>query len=118
MAELRFDHHDDVLVGRLTGVIDGGQTGDLRDALARRLTNRSRGLILDLSEVSYLDSAGIEFLFDLARRMRTHRQVLRLVVPADAPVRRVLYMCGIDQVISLDITPDAAVDVLRESRGR
>jgi anti-anti-sigma factor len=118
VAELRFDQRDDVVVGRLAGEIDGGYTRDLQDALSRRLTNRSRGLVLDLSDVRYLDSVGIEFLFDLARRMRTHRQGLRLVVPADSPMRRVLDLFSIDQLIGLDATPEAAIEVIREGRGR
>jgi anti-anti-sigma factor len=113
VAEVAFDQHDGVLVGRLAGEIDGGDADDLRNALSRRLSNRTRGLILDLSNVRYLNSAGIEFLFDLARRMRTHRQGLRLVVPPKAPMRRVLHLCGVDQVISVDATPEAAIEVMR-----
>jgi anti-anti-sigma factor len=114
VAELSFDQRGDVVVGRLAGEIDSRYTGDLREALSRRLTNRSRGLVLDISDVSYLDSAGIEFLFDLARRLRTHRQVLRLEVPAGAPMRRVLDLCGIDQAIALDVTAEVAIDLMRD----
>ena len=62
----------------------------------------------------YLDSAGVELLFDLARRLRTHRQRLRLVVPAEAPMRRVLDLCDIEEVAPMDATVEAAVEVLRE----
>jgi len=87
---------------------------ELRDGLSRRLTNVGPGLILDLSEATYLDSAGIEFLFDLARRLRTSGQRLCLVVPARAPMRRVLDLCDIDEIASMDVTVDAAVEGLHE----
>jgi anti-sigma B factor antagonist len=92
------------------GEVDSVTAGELRDALSRRLTNAGPLLILDLSEATYLDSAGIEFLFDLADRLRTSGQRLCLVVPAKAPMRRVLDLCDIDQVASTDVTVDAAME--------
>jgi anti-anti-sigma factor len=114
LAQLTFEAQGDVLVGCVEGEIDSANAGELRDALSRRLTNSGPGLILDLSEATYLDSAGIEFLFDLARRLRTHSQRLRLVVPANAPMRRVLDLCGIEQVTPVDVTVDAAIEGMRD----
>ena len=76
----------------------------------RGLTNEAAGLVIDLSQVTYLDSVGIELLFDLARRLRTHRQRLRLVVPVDAPMRRVLELCDIDRAAPIDATVEAALE--------
>ena len=50
----------------------------------REAHHDSAGLMLDLCQVAYLDSSGIELLFDLARRLRTHRQRLKSW-PTDAP---------------------------------
>jgi anti-sigma B factor antagonist/stage II sporulation protein AA (anti-sigma F factor antagonist) len=111
---LSFDVVGDVLVGRVEGEIESVNAVELRSALSRRLTNTTSALVLDLSSTSYLDSAGIELVFDLARRLRTHRQQLRLVVPVEAPMRRVLELCDVGSVATLDATVEAALDGLRE----
>ncbi len=115
LAQLRFDQLDDaVVVGRVVGEIESANADELRRALARRLRNDSLGLVLDLSSTSYLDSAVIELLFDLARRLRAHRQRLCLVVPASAPMRRVLDLCEIDTVAEIDETIEGAFGTMRE----
>jgi anti-anti-sigma factor len=114
LAQLNFDEIDSVLIGHVEGEIESVNAEQLRAALGRRLTNDGPGLVLDLSDAAYLDSAGVELLFDLARRLRTHRQRLRLVVPAAAPMRRVLDLCDIEEVAPMDATVEAAVEVLRQ----
>ena len=104
----------EVVVARLAGEIDSVTSGELREALSRALTNIGPGLVLDLTEATYVDSAGIEFLFDLARRLRSRGQRLRLVVPAGAPMRRVFALCGIEKTMDVEVTLDAAIDSLRE----
>ena len=116
LAELSFDEIGSVLVGRVEGEIESVNAEQLRRGPRRRLTNDSAGLVLDLSRVAYLDSAGIELLFDLARRLRTHRQRLRLVVPAAAPMRRVLDLCDIEEVAPMDATVEGAIEGLRRAR--
>ena len=63
-----------VMVARVAGDIDSVTSGELRHGVSRRLTNVVPGLILDLTEATYVDSAGIEFLFDLAERLRSRGQ--------------------------------------------
>jgi len=114
LAQLNFDETGGVLVAHIEGEIESVNADQLRTALARRLANDTAGLVLDLTEAAYLDSAGIELLFDLARRLRTHRQRLRLVVPAAAPMRRVLDLCDIEEVAPMDATLEAAIEGLRQ----
>jgi len=113
LAELSFESAGDILVGRVEGEIESVNANELSTALAGKLTSDAAGLIIDLSRVTYLDSVGIELLFDLARRLRTHRQRLRLVAPADAPMRRVLDLCDIEQAAPVDATVEAALEGLR-----
>ena len=114
-VQFEFEQTDGALVGQVRGEIDGANADELRLVLAEQLTTQGPGLVLDLSQTSYLDSAGIELLFDLARRLRTHRQRLRLVVPAGAPMRRVLELCDIEQAAPVDATVEAALAALTGS---
>jgi anti-sigma B factor antagonist len=110
LAELSFEMVDDVVLGRVQGEIESVNAEEMSAALANQLTTDKAGLVVDLSGVSYLDSAGIELLFDLARRLRTHRQRLRLVVPVHAPMRRVLELCDIERAAPIDATVEAALE--------
>jgi anti-sigma B factor antagonist len=109
LARLTFEDSGEVVVAHVEGEIESSNAAELRSAVGDRLRHDSAGLVFDLSGTSYLDSAGVELLFDLARRMRMHRQSLRLVVPVGAPMRRVLELCQVDQAVPLDPTVDAAL---------
>jgi anti-anti-sigma factor len=117
LAQLSFETAGNVVVGRVEGEIESVNAEEMSTALAGNLPSDKAGLVIDLSRVTYLDSAGIEFLFDLARRLRTHRQRLRLVVPADAPMRRVLELCDIERAAPIDTTVEAALEGMGERSG-
>jgi anti-anti-sigma factor len=101
-----------VAVATLEGEIDGSNAAELRLALSERLPSASSGLILDLSEVTYLDSSGIHLLFDLGRRLAARRQALRLVVPPGAPMRRVLELCAVGSVAPMDEALETSISAL------
>jgi len=56
-------------------------------------------VVVDRSGTAYLDSAGIAMIFRLAERLSYSRPELRLVVPPDAPIRAVIRLTKLDQVI-------------------
>jgi anti-anti-sigma factor len=104
VRELTFDldRDGDVVVARLDGEIDSSNSSELRVALAARLPTAARVLALDLSGVTYLDSSGIELLFELGRSLAARRQMIRLIVPETAPIRRVLELCAMESVAPID----------------
>jgi anti-anti-sigma factor len=112
IAGFDVSERDGVAVATLEGEIDGSNAAELRLALSERLPSASSGLVLDLSEVTYLDSSGIHLLFDLGRRLAARRQALRLVVPPDAPMRRVLELCAVGSVAPMDEALEAAMSAL------
>jgi anti-anti-sigma factor len=114
IAGFEFEQHDTVLVAAVDGEIDSSNAAELRLALSERLPSASSALVLDLSDVGYLDSSGIHLLFDLGRRLAARRQALRLIVPEAAPMRRVLELCAIETVAPMDLTLDAALAALKD----
>ena len=104
MRELTFDfnHSGDVVVARFDGEIDSSNASELRRALAARLPSTASVLALDLSGVTYLDSSGIELVFELGRSLAARRQTIRLIVPETAPIRRVLELCAVESVAPID----------------
>ncbi len=110
LSDVEFDDRDGVLVARISGEVDGSNAVALGRALGERLPSSAHGLVLDLSAVAYLDSAGIELLFALARRLGDRRQRLRLGVPEASPVRRVLEICDISSVAPMATSAEVAAD--------
>ncbi len=100
---------DGVVVVQLYGEIDAANAPGVRQQLHAALSNSSAGLVVDLTGVAYLDSRGIQFLFELGERLTMRRLPIRFVVPETSVIRRLLLLTHIDDVIPLDLTSDAAV---------
>jgi anti-anti-sigma factor len=100
-AEVAVERRDGAVVARLTGEVDMTNATYVGGELTRSVPNDASGLVVDLSQTRYLDSAAIELLFELARRLGRRRQGLRLVLPAGSPLRRVLILTEIDSVAPL-----------------
>jgi anti-sigma B factor antagonist len=94
-AEIVLDRRDGSVVARLSGEVDMSNAGYVRDQLLASMPNEALALVLDISGCRYLDSAAIEVLFDVSRRLGRRRQELRLVMPPDSPLRRVIELTEI-----------------------
>jgi anti-anti-sigma factor len=99
---------DGVVVASLSGEIDLSNAAEITDALLGGVPNEALGLVIDLSEVSYIDSAGVRMLAELDHRLGWRAQTLRVVAPEESRSRRVLEIAGLERVLSLDTTVEAA----------
>lgn len=107
MLEINFEEVGEVaLIGSAVGEIDSSNANDLRLAVSDRLATSVTVLVLDLTGVSYLDSSGVESVFELARRLAERRQELRLVAPVGSGTRRVLELCAVGGVAELFVSRD------------
>lgn len=100
----------DVPVAAVDGEIDASNATELGDRLRAVLTNRSLALVVDLSGVTYVDSAGINVLFALASELRQRQQRLRLVIPEGSPITRLAAITGLDSRVATFPTRAAALD--------
>jgi anti-anti-sigma factor len=89
-AEIVLDRRGGDVVARLSGEVDMSNATYVRDQLLASMPNDALALVLDIANTRYLDSAAIEVLFDVSRRLARRRQELRLVMPPDSPLRRVI----------------------------
>ena len=89
-AEIVLDRRDGSIVARLSGEVDMSNSTYVRDHLLSSMPNEALALVLDITGCRYLDSAAIEVLFDVSRRLGRRRQELRLVMPSDSPLKRVI----------------------------
>jgi anti-anti-sigma factor len=95
-------------VVRVSGEVDLSNADEVMASIGREVPSEAARVVVDLSATSYLDSSGIAMIFRLAERLRYSRQELRLVVPAMAPIRRVVELTNMSQVIPVDDEVTAA----------
>ena len=91
--------HVDANVDRTTTVRLSGEIGAAGLPSVRRAFECTRGsgpLIVDLTEVSYLDGAAVDLLFEVARDCG-----LEVILGPGCPVFPVIQVSGLDTVASL-----------------
>lgn len=108
LADMAEEQRDGVAIARISGEIDASNTRWLEARLRALLTNQSVALVIDLTEVTYLDSAGIATMFRLGSDLRLHQQQLHLVVLDGSPIKRMVGLTGLDRTLpthgTLDVT--------------
>ena len=115
LASIVIDRHDDVVVGVLSGEIDLSNAMELEEAISDAVPNTARGVVLDISALTYIDSAGVRMLISLAGKLRWRGQELVLAAPPDSRSRRVLSMAGVGSTIPLEASVSEARSLLRDS---
>lgn len=108
LADLEFEVADRVVIAHVDGEIDMSNADELGNAFSLRLTNDALGLVVDLRQVDYLDSAGIHLIYALRERLDTRGQQLRLVVAQDAPICEALRIAAVPRTVAAFETVDAA----------
>jgi anti-anti-sigma factor len=109
LADIAEEQRDGVAIARVNGEIDASNTRWLEARLRALLTNHSTALVIDLSDVTYLDSAGIATMFRLGSELRLHQQQLHLVVVAGSPIARMVGLTGLDRTVPTHATLDGTL---------
>jgi anti-sigma B factor antagonist len=109
LADVQFSDHERVVVARLTGEIDLSNAQSVETAIVESTPNHALALILDVSALDYLDSAGIHLIYKLREKLRARGQALRLVIPADSPANDALRLAGVSRNIDTPETLEAAI---------
>jgi anti-sigma B factor antagonist len=78
-----------------TGDIDLANVNEFQDVL-NRAADDSDAITVDLSDVSYCDSAAVRALFAVAATTK-----LGLIVPATGPIMTLLSISGLDRVATV-----------------
>ena len=111
LARVVLERHGGAVLARLSGEIDLSNAGTVEEEVTNGLAG-STAVAVDLSGLSYLDSAGLALLSRLAGRLSGLAGSLRLVVPPNAVVGRTLSISGLAAAIPVDETVEAALTAL------
>ena len=115
MADIRFEREDTVVIAVPTGEIDMSNAATVRQQIAESVTSDEDALIVDLSELAFMDSAGLHSLIELGTILSERRQQLLLCVPPDSPIARAIDIIGLPSAVSVHTDRGAAMDAARAS---
>ena len=118
-ADFRVDEESPrpgIVVVSVHGDLDLHSASELADRLVDAVDRGAASLVVDLSDVAFVDSQGLGALLRGTRRFGPGKDGFRLVVSAPE-VRRVFEITALDQVFPLDRTREEALSRAPVSRG-
>ena len=115
------EHDQDIAVLSVHGEIDLGTASALREALLPVLEHQTGPVVVDLSEVSFIDSTGVHVLVDTLRRLEPQNRRLAIVCREGGQVHRLLALVGVLDALTVHRSRESAVlggdDLLRSEPG-
>ena len=95
LATLEVVWHEDLIVAELNVEVDRSNADDLGESLTKSAAT-ARACIVDLSGLTYLDSAALTMLHRLAQQSKP----LHLVAPTGSRAIRLIEIGGLDTVLA------------------
>ena len=112
MLEIHVEDKGEYTLCRPVGELDAYTVGQFREALGDVSANPR--LLIDLSEVPFMDSAGLGALIGGIRRAREAEG--EVAVACSRPtLTRLLHTTGFDRIVPVTETIDEAVDALKNA---
>jgi anti-sigma B factor antagonist len=108
MVEINVSGHDQVTLVEVQGRVDSMTANQLGEALNKEIDNGNVHVVLDLSSVDYMSSAGLREIVTALKKAKRAAGDLRLAQPSDR-VREVLEMAGLDTIFRIFSTQSEAV---------
>ncbi len=93
----------------LDGRIDASKAPILRRMFEDMIAAGTSHLVIDLSDTSFMDSAGLAVLVSAYKQARKSGGAVRLVKPQSEGVSRILSLTKFDRVFDIDDTVEDAV---------
>jgi anti-anti-sigma factor len=112
LASVTAIEHGTSLVLAISGEVDISNIDSIAEIIYA-LPNTDLGLLIDLSQVSYLDSSAVSLLHDLAMRLRNRAQRLVVVSPPETPPRRILELTALYVNAPVADELDSGIELLR-----
>jgi len=109
LVGLDIEDRGTVVLARVTGELDLAGAPRTGESIAEAVNTSARGLVVDFSDLDFIDSSGIAMLFSLARRLGNRRQQLRVVAPPDGAVARVLRIVDFERAAPMHGDREEAV---------
>lgn len=99
----------DLTVIASEGELDISSVGAFRNALSEAARGGADRLVIDLSEVSFIDSSGLGALVDAQNRLRRDNRQLVVVAPAGTAAAVLLELAGLRGRLTVFETRERAI---------
>ncbi len=106
--ETSLRHHDDVPVLDVTGEIDIYTTPQFKDAVSAAIDEGKPSIVINMTQVSYMDSSGFGTLLSATKRLRPVEGGLYLTGCNEA-ISRMLQITRLNTIFGIYATEDEAV---------
>jgi anti-anti-sigma factor len=116
VSALHVERIDGVPIVHVRADIDAANATRVRQELADCYQRDTDTVVLDLTETTYLDSAGIDMLFRLSERLRQRRSRLVLVIADGSQLQRLGRIVGLDRAMAVHDTVEQALRSLTSRR--
>lgn len=107
--DLKTENRGESLIFKLRGSLDIATAPTVRAALNDATEQGKKELVVDLSQLEFLDSTGLGALIGAHRRATERDGSLRLVV-TEGPIARLLNITGLIRVLAVYHTLDDALN--------
>jgi anti-anti-sigma factor len=112
LGDVQISLRDSVVVAELTGEVDLSNTRGIEESILLTTPNHATLAVLDLGQLDYLDSAGIQLIYQLREKLKVRGQQLRVVIPTDSPASDALRLAGVlDHLETFDSLIEALTDL-------
>jgi anti-sigma B factor antagonist len=115
MADVQIEREDGTVVAIITGEVDMSNATSVRQQIAESVTPADDAVIVDMSELSFMDSAGLHGVIELSTVLVERRQRFLLCVPHGSPIERAIEIVGLPQAVSVHADRAAAMEAVRAS---
>jgi anti-anti-sigma factor len=109
LSGLSIEERDGAVLARLTGELDISEASSKGDLIVQAVPAGVPAVVVDLTELRFIDSSGVAMLFSLARHFDVRRQQLRVVAPPGGVVARVLEIVQFERAAPIHADLDEAL---------
>jgi anti-sigma B factor antagonist len=107
-------HGDGIAVVKVQGEVDVYTAPKLREEIHRRLDQGDNRIVVDLTNVAYMDSSGLGVLIGALKRSREENGDL-IVASPNPRISRILDVTGLSRIFNVHDDMNGAVTALKES---
>ena len=115
LGEVRFERDGETVVAVITGEVDMSNAATIRLQIAEAVTPDDDAVVVDLSDLEFIDSAGLHSLIELATVLDERRQEFLLCVPKESQIGRAIEIIGLPRAVRVHADRAEALEAARTS---
>ncbi|MEA2356636.1 MAG: anti-sigma factor antagonist [Solirubrobacteraceae bacterium] len=101
----------------VSGEVDLFAAPELKETITGAIDGKACDLIVDLTRTAFIDSSGLAAVIMAMKRARSHGGRM-VVVDGEGGVARTFRVAGVDQIVTIVASREAAVALLSAPAGR